>query len=148
MADSDDPFFSSNGSDHTIIRPVPGGRRSDLARQRDNAFNSKSIDVPLQNLGKLNPLEHAASALLAIISRLYNSPSHNDPEGLKKKLVEEIKHFTADAEKAGYDKETINDARYALCTTIDEAIFNTPWGYQSGWGEQSLLSIFHQEVSV
>ena len=147
MADSDDPFFSSNGSDHTIIRPVPGGRRSDLARQRDNAFNSKSIDVPLQNLGKLNPLEHAASALLAIISRLYNSPSHNDPEGLKKKLVEEIKHFTADAEKAGYDKETIHDARYALCTTIDEAIFNTPWGYQSGWGEQSLLSIFHQEVS-
>ena len=147
MADTDDPFFSSNGSDKTIIRPIPGGRRSDIGRQIDNNSASVGEEVSLNNLGKLNPLESAASALLAIISRLYNSPSHNSPENLKKKLVEEIKSFNINAEKAGYERETISDARYALCTTIDEAVFNTPWGYQSGWGEHSLLSIFHQEVS-
>ena len=147
MADSDDPFFSSSGSDHTIIRPVPGGRRSDLERQVENSFPSNLGEISLHNLGKVNPLESTASALLAIISRLYNSPSHNSPEQLKQKLVQEIKDFDVNADRAGYDQETIKNARYALCTTIDEAVFNTPWGYQSGWGEHSLLSIFHQEVS-
>ena len=146
MSNTDDPFFSSNDSDHTIIRPIPGGRRSDLERQVDQNVTIGE-EVPLENLGKLNPLESAASALLAIISRLYNSPSHSSPEKLKQKLVQEIKSFNLNAEKAGYEQETISDARYALCTTIDEAVFNTPWGYQSGWGENSLLSIFHQEVS-
>jgi type VI secretion system protein ImpK len=61
--------------------------------------------------------------------------------------VDEIKAFNLSAEKEGYDQQTIENARYALCTTIDEAIFNTPWGHESGWGENSLLSIFHQEVS-
>ena len=147
MANSDDPFFSSDGSDRTIIRPIPGGRRSDIGSQVEDNNSAGLEDISLANLGKLNPLERAASALLAIISRLYNSPSHNNPENLKRKLVEEIKNFNFNAEKAGYEQETISDARYALCTTIDEAIFNTPWGYQSGWGEHSLLSIFHQEVS-
>ena len=146
MSNSDDPFFSSGGSDRTIIRPVPGGGRRDIERQVENNFTSEE-DVPLQNLGKLNPLESTASALLAIISRLYNSPSHNNPTQLREKLVEEIKSFNVNADIAGYDQETINDARYALCTTLDEAVFNTPWGYESGWGENSLLSMFHQEVS-
>lgn len=147
MSHSDDPFFSSGGSDRTIIRPVPGGRRSDIERQVGNNQASDAVEIPLHNLGKLNPLESTASALLAIISRLYNSPSHSNPDQLKQKLVEEIKAFNINAERAGYDQETINDARYALCTTIDEAVFNTPWGHQSGWGEQSLLSMFHHEVS-
>lgn len=147
MSDSDDPFFSSGGSDRTIIRPIPGGRRRDIEQQVENNFPTGAGEIPIHNLGKLNPLESAASALLAIISRLYNSPSHNNPEQLKHKLIDEIKDFNVNADRAGYDQETINDARYALCTTIDEAVFNTPWGHQSGWAEQSLLSMFHHEVA-
>ena len=147
MSNTDDPFFSSNDSDHTIIRPIPGGSRGDIGRRVDSNVSAGNDDITLENLGKLNPLESAASSLLAIISRLFNSPSHNDPEQLKLKLIQEIKNFNLNAEKAGYEQETISDARYAICTTIDEAIFNTPWGYQSGWGENSLLSMFHQEVS-
>ncbi len=36
-------------------------------------------------------------------------------------------------------------ARYALCTVIDEAVLNTPWGAQSDWAGQSLLVTFHRE---
>lgn len=147
MSNSDDPFFSSGGSDHTIIRPVPGGRRQDIKQQVEFNTGTENNSIPIHNLGKINPLESAASALLAIISRLYNSPSHNNPDQLQKKLVEEIKAFNIAAEQEGYDQQTIQNARYALCTTIDEAIFNTPWGHNSGWGEHSLLSMFHQEVS-
>jgi len=34
-----------------------------------------------------------------------------------------------------------------LCTVLDEAVLNTPWGNNSGWAQQSLLSLFHKEVS-
>ena len=37
-------------------------------------------------------------------------------------------------------------ARYALCTVLDEAVLNTPWGAQSGWAGQSLLVTFHREA--
>jgi type VI secretion system protein ImpK len=154
MAHSDDPFdpfSSSNANDRTIIRPVPGGRRKDLEDQIKNTSPPETehvnINIPLHNLGNLNALESAASALLALISRLYNSPSHDDPNGLQKQLITEISTFTNNAAKAGYDASTINDASYALCTTLDEAIFHTPWGQDSGWSEQSLLSHFHDDIA-
>lgn len=148
MPQNDDPFFTSTDSDRTIIRPVPGGRKQDIIRQQQEAvFNPALATASLENLGKLNPLQNAATSLLALISKLYNSPTHSNPQQLKQHLVQEVKAFSIDAEKAGYDSQTVSDARYALCTTIDEAIFNTPWGRSSGWGEQSLLSTFHDDVS-
>lgn len=147
MNQSDDPFFASGG-DRTIIRPVPGGRAQDLRRQQEAVFSDPAgTAVPLGRLSKLNPLDNAASSLLALIANLYNSPSHPAPDQLKKQLIQEIKAFESSAAQADVDQETINKARYALCTTIDEAIFNTPWGRQSGWAEHSLLSIFHNEVA-
>jgi type VI secretion system protein ImpK len=38
-------------------------------------------------------------------------------------------------------------ARYALCSVIDEAVLNTPWGAESGWAARSLLVTFHRESS-
>ena len=147
MNEHDDPFFSSSTDDRTVIRPVPGGRYQDIKRPTQEEFSGNTATINLERLGKVNPLESAASALLALISQLYHSPSHSDPQQLKQQLTKEINTFRTYGEQAGYDKETLSHASYALCTTIDEAIFNTPWGRQSGWGEQSLLSIFHGEVS-
>lgn len=148
MNPNDDPFFSSGGGDRTIIRPIPGGRAQDLRRQQEAVFSDPSgINVPLGRLSKLNPLDNAASAILALIANLYNSPSHPAPDQLKKQLIQEIKAFESSAAQADIDQDTINKARYVLCTTIDEAVFNTPWGRQSGWAERSLLSLFHNEVA-
>jgi type VI secretion system protein ImpK len=33
-----------------------------------------------------------------------------------------------------------------LCTALDEAVANTPWGVQAGWNKQSLLVQFHNET--
>jgi len=147
MNEHDDPFFSSSSDDRTVIRPVPGGRYQDIKRPAETAFSSNTTAINLEKLGKVNPLESAASALLALISQLYHSPSHSAPQQLKQQLTKEINTFRSHGESAGYDNETLSNASYSLCTTIDEAIFNTPWGRQSGWGEQSLLSVFHGEVS-
>lgn len=144
---NDDPFFSTGG-DRTVIRPIPGGRAQDLQRQSQATFTEqKGIHVPLSRLSKLNPLDNAASAVLALIANLYNSPSHSSPEQFKTQIIQEIKAFELSANESDIDQGTIQKARYALCTTVDEAVFNTPWGRQSGWAENSLLSIFHNEVS-
>ncbi len=125
MSNSDDPFFSSSGSDHTIIRPVPGGRRQDIERQVESNINSGGSDISIHSLGKINPLESAASALLAIISRLYNSPSHNNPEQLKRKLVEEIKEFNTAANSLNYHLETILNFFINRHTNANAESFNS-----------------------
>ena len=148
MNNDNDPFFSpQSGDDRTIIRPIPGGRQEDLQQAPEMAFSTPTEATSLQKLGKINPLENAASALLALISQLSYTPSHPNPRQLKQQLVQELQAFKVSAEQVRYDSETIQYASYSLCTAIDEAIFNTPWGRQSGWGEQSLLSAFHGDVS-
>ena len=48
---------------------------------------------------------------------------------------------------AGVVAEDAIVARYVLCTFVDSAVLNTPWGAQGDWAGQSLLVIFHKEVS-
>ena len=37
-------------------------------------------------------------------------------------------------------------ARYVLCTMLDEAAADTPWGGSGVWGRHSLLAMFHNET--
>lgn len=147
----DDPFASPDGEsgEHTIIRPVPGGRRAGPgaapapppptgAPPPEEAAISSGVG--------LNPLEAAAAPLLSLIMRLKNTPSHPDSERLRQKMIEEVKAFAANARNAGIDEKTVFRARYVLCTTLDEVVLNTPWGRASEWSENSLLITFHNEA--
>ncbi|CAA9889689.1 Outer membrane protein ImpK/VasF, OmpA/MotB [Candidatus Methylobacter favarea] len=144
---SDDPFFSPQSDDRTIIRPVPGGKRSDIQQQSPPSEVSHKAVTPYPRLGRLNPLEKAASGLLALLTRLNTSRSQSDPAGLKNKIIQEIQHFQINAQANDIDLQTVSSARYVMCTVLDEAVLNTPWGNNSGWSQQSLLSLFHKEVS-
>lgn len=146
--DPDDPFFSADNNDRTVLRPVPGGRKKDIKRpQQAAAISAHAEMASVHLLGDINPLEKAASGLLALLTQLNNLPQHPDPDGLKQNVMLEIKQFQQQAQTLGIDQETIVTARYVLCTVIDEAVLNTPWGQNCGWAQQSLLSHFHQEVS-
>jgi len=71
---SDDPFLSPQQSDdRTIIRPIPGGKRSDLRYSSPPPPETDSSVSPLPRLGRLNPLEKASSGLLALLTRLNTS---------------------------------------------------------------------------
>ncbi len=145
---NDDPFFSPQGDDKTIIRPVPGGKRADIqpapaAPKPDRSASGQA----LPRLGGLNALEKASSGLLALVTRINTSRRQTDPMELKNKIVREIQQFQLTAQGAGVDPQTVSSARYVLCTVLDEAVLNTPWGNDSGWAQQSLLSLFHKEVS-
>ena len=42
--------------------------------------------------------------------------------------------------------ERVMAARYVLCTMLDEAAADTPWGGAGVWGRHSLLAEFHNEA--
>ena len=62
-------------------------------------------------------------------------------------ITQEIQAFQTQAHSQNLDSKSILTARYVLCTALDEAVLNTPWGLDSEWAQHSLLSSFHKEVS-
>ncbi len=146
--DPDDPFANPDFNDHTVVKPVPGGRRTSLHRPASQP-KPQSFDgqVKLHHLGHLNPLEHAASGLLALLTRIRSFPDRIDTGKLRDVITNEIQQFQRQALSDGIEQETVYSARYVLCTALDEAVLNTPWGSDSGWAQNSLLGSFHQEVS-
>jgi type VI secretion system protein ImpK len=92
-----------------------------------------------------NPLLHAAVPLLVLAGRLRSQVAQTDIAHLRAQAVTEMRMFEDRLRVAGIPSEDAMAARYALCTVIDEAVLNTPWGAQSDWAGQSLLVTFHRE---
>ena len=162
---SDDPF--SDDDDRTVLRPSPGGRKmvDDVPPQSTSiptpkpnspqsspraqaAKNSSSIRAdPTDFLGSsINPLVDSASSILVLAPRLRQTVSQHDVDFLRRELVNQIKSFESAAQKGDYSSEVVLTGRYLLCCYLDEAILMTPWGGESGWSSNSLLSIFHNET--
>lgn len=95
----------------------------------------------------LNPLVNAASTLIAVFEKTRHSMSHADVGGLHQRLVNELKNFEMRARDQGIKPEIVLSARYVLCTALDEAVLNTPWGSESAWTQRTLLSVFHNETA-
>jgi type VI secretion system protein ImpK len=89
--------------------------------------------------GGINPLVQAAASLLILAGRLREQISNADVENLHTQSVHEIRAFEERARRAAVPDEDVLAARYALCSVIDEAVLNTPWGAESGWAARSLL---------
>jgi type VI secretion system protein ImpK len=94
----------------------------------------------------INPLVQAAIPLLMLAGRLRGQVAQADVEALRRQAIQEVRSFEERARQSGIPAEDSMAARYALCTAIDEAVLNTPWGSQSGWSSQSLLVTFHREA--
>ena len=150
-----------NRGDGTVVRPMPGGRAPS---------NQASQPAPMQQLYQpqqaqpvsraranvpddfsttcgLNPLVNAAATLLAVFSKTRESLSHPNVGSLHQQLDREIKAFDIKARNAGVKEDTVMIARYLLCTILDEAVLNTPWGAESAWNQRTLLGIFHKETA-
>lgn len=162
--------------DKTVIRPMPGGRggavqqpppvqpqqpvqQAPMQQPAAPAYQSQqqapqqaaapqgSASAYFSTSSGLNPLVNAASTLIAVFEKTRASLSHPDVGGLHIRLVSEIKAFESSAKQTGIKPEVVLAARYALCTALDEAVLNTPWGSESAWPQRTLLSVFHNETS-
>ncbi len=164
----DDPFAPS---DATILRPRPG-RRPNVAAgpdaaappaprsERNRAPNAGWPGPPTPSgpapdtagtvaefvgAGR-NPVLQAAVPLLVLAGRLRGQIANANVQGLRAQCIQEIRAFEERLRRATIPDADVLAARYALCTVIDEAVLNTPWGAQSGWAVESLLVTFHREA--
>jgi len=147
---SDDPFAESSDTDRTIIRPRPGGRSPGAApvpptpaRAPDRA----ALDGPVPATGP-NPLVAAAAPALAAVIRIaaVRGGRAPDVDQLRRGMVDAVRNFEKRALETGLDVKSLRAARYALCATVDDVVLSTPWGASSNWAQQTLTSVFHNEV--
>lgn len=163
--DSDKTVFKqpTPGGDRTVMKPSPGGRGA-AQQPAQQAYAGATPQpgrpqtgnrAPIVDSGAgyfrtdqgLNPLVNMASTLIAVFEKTRNSANHPDVGGLYQRLINEIKSFEERARSSGMKPEIVLSARYLLCSVLDEAVLNTPWGSESGWGQRTLLSVFHGETS-
>jgi type VI secretion system protein ImpK len=146
--DPDDPFADLDQDDGgTVIRPSPGGGR----RPSEATSEAPGVGVApgLKRLALtpgVNPLESAAAPLLALMASLRKTMAHPDPMALRSQVAEQVRVFESEAHGLGVSPQTAQIARYLLCTALDEAVLNTPWGSASDWSKHSLLADFHKDV--
>lgn len=143
-----DPFAAFE-SERTIIKPRPrapaGGAAPPSPPQASPPANQ---GLPREDvaLDALNPLVSAAGALLGLIASLRHLSQSPHVPTLRASLTAAVQRFEAQAHKVGVANETVIAARYVLCTALDEAVANTPWGVEAGWNKQSLLVQYHNET--
>jgi len=157
-----------NKGDGTVVRPMPGGRASSshiplsdspaAAGQQNPSYmqqppssqpHNRNINFNVsqfQTTFGLNPLVNASAMLIAVFTKTRETVSHANVGELHQQLVNELKLFETRSKEAGIRPEIVLAARYLLCTILDEAVLNTPWGMESAWTQRTLLSVFHNET--
>src|SRR5215471_19264545 len=149
----DNPFAEPEETEKTVIRPNPGSRRAAPAERSPMPdapppplpASDPTVAASIDRTG-INPLVAAASVLLGLASRVRGTVSQRDVEGLRDRVVRELKAFEAKASATGLPRELLRSAHYALSATIDDLVLSTPWGAQSSWAKRSMVSTFHNEV--
>jgi type VI secretion system protein ImpK len=160
------PADTAVSVDNTIRTLQPGGRKAAAAQaapadpvmaptERDETRSrvravAPPADEPPPGFDSFltsghNALLSAAVPLLLLAGRLRGQISTPEPHTLLQQSIQEVRAFEDRAKRAGVAEEDVLAARYALCTVVDEAVMNTPWGARSTWAGRSLLVTFHRE---
>jgi type VI secretion system protein ImpK len=141
---SDDPFAEPSDAERTLVRPRVSVARPPSAGR----FNPREREIrPVPKTGT-NPLVAAAAPVLAAAMRIGgNSRAAPDVDQLRGAMVGAMRRFETEALATGMDTRSLRAARYALCATVDDLVLSTPWGATSSWAQQSMTSIFHNEVT-
>lgn len=140
-----DPFADRDDQTRTFIKPDPRGRSSAARPSDATTIDVGSPDVAVPDVG-LNPLVALANRLLLLVPQLRATRQVSDPAALRTSLAQGIRDFAARAAAQGIAPERVMASRYVLCTMIDEAASDTPWGGSGVWGRHSLLAMFHNET--
>lgn len=140
-----DPFAQLD--DHrTFIKPRPGGGGAAPPPPRpDGTATMVMQQEAAPPAHGLNPLLAVANPLLMLVPQV-RATRQADPAALRASLAHGIREFATLAQEKGIAPERVMAARYVLCTMLDEAAADTPWGGGGVWGRYSLLAEFHNEV--
>ena len=127
----------------SFVKPNPGGQAG--PRRSFEPAREAMSEVGAPDTG-LNPLVALAHRLLLVVTQLRSTRHLADPAALRNALAQSVRDFAAQAARAGIAHERAMAARYVLCTMIDEAAADTPWGGSGVWAQNSLLTMFHTNL--
>jgi type VI secretion system protein ImpK len=160
------------GRNPTVVRPSPGGsaairsgsappspvagarppdgNRGSAAREIPGATAevSTGADVAVREFVAhgANPILSAAGPLLSLGVAIGASAYQADIEALRARAIDAVKAFEEQCRLAAVDPAHTRIARYIVCTFVDTAVFQTPWGGHHVWGSRSLLVLFEKEA--
>jgi type VI secretion system protein ImpK len=144
------PQGSAGADDATHIGPPrvpPRTPSTGVAQPVPSARSARRAELGDFMSGVANPLVRAANPLLLLTVQLRHSVAPPaDVARLREQAVAQVHGFERYAQSAGLNTQTIMAARYVLCTMLDEAVNNAPWGDLSGWAQKTLLVTFHGET--
>ncbi|WNO60989.1 type VI secretion system protein TssL, long form [Rheinheimera sp. MMS21-TC3] len=148
-------------SDKTVLKPQPGGRgikktAAVSAEQAEINVDKTQISSSGRNNGNIpillplsisdNVLIDDAAALFSLIPAMRNTRQHADVAALKTQCVQLINQYEQQLRQKEINSELIQNARYCMCSFLDEVVLNTSWGENSDWATESLLATFHNET--
>lgn len=94
-----------------------------------------------------NPILNSAASLLNVLRQLQQAPTQGDTNQFRDNLRQEITKFEQLAEQRGLDRETLVNARYVLCASIDEVVLTKgAKNLKQAWSNRSLLNMFYQDT--
>lgn len=144
--------------DRTMIIPNPGGRRKSANTQTFQPSPSEytppsqtpaaqvNLNASAQCDGE-NIILSSASDLIILASHIRSLEPSNSIEQLRRDIETLITKFDQQLLQFNLSKEVSLTARYLLCCLLDELVLSTPWGSESAWSNQTLLSKYHNETS-
>ncbi|PKI02970.1 type IVB secretion system protein IcmH/DotU [Glaciecola sp. 33A] len=141
----------------TMIIPNPGGRRKSASSQGfesspiassqpNNVTEQVNLNASAQCDGE-NIILSCASDLVILASHIRSLEPSNSIEQLRRDIETLITKFDQQISQLNLSKEVGLTARYLICCLVDELALSTPWGSDSVWSQQTLLSKYHNETS-
>lgn len=93
-----------------------------------------------------NKMLDASTALLVLAGRLETVDQVPSVQRLYDDVSNEIRTIMEEMRQAQIDEVSLSAFSYSLCLFMDERVMSRPWGNDSIWSAQPLLSLFHQET--
>lgn len=138
---------------NTMFLPNPGGRRSPGSEPRseepDSAGpikKSNALTTKLTDFSSENSLLSASADILLLAGSIKSLEPVSSVERLRADIESKLNKIVSSLVSLNCQKDVIITCRYILCCLIDELVLSTPWGVESIWSQQTLLSKFHNET--
>lgn len=142
MGDDDDPFGLSNDAGRTRIRPVASARPAAPVQGAPRSDSSP----PKRPRTVENPLISAFSMLLELAPALENPDPPSAVENLRVQLHTQLVQSKDEAVRQGASIVQADAAAWNVAALIDDIVLNTPWGGNSTWPRQTLVSTLYGDV--
>ncbi len=121
--------------------------RAELEKPGDQKPASYPADPDFQlRGGYANPMVDAAMPLFGLVMRLRTLDDLPDIAYVHKTVRAQVSVIREEMQQHRYAEAHLEVYSYALCLYLDEAVMSRPWGNNSCWSHEPLLSSFHQET--